>query len=861
MAGRQIPYTKKQLFDRTPMRPLTGRKLDEVAFPLGGIGTGMITLGGWGQLRDWEIRNRPAKGYRLPQAFFTLKAQVGKRSVTRVLQGPVGGSYMGDGHSVPTDAGQGLPHFREAAFSGRFPIATVRLKDPDVPLKVELEAFNPFIPLNEDDSSIPAAILIYRLHNPGKRTVKATVFGNLTNIVGEGDNVQRVNARKRSRGITGLHLRAEQAGVPAPDLGSMSLATTWKQTAVWPRWKDGRISKFWEAIAWSDTFPPRGEGHTDTGTIAARCTIKPGETVSIPFFITWYFPVFVHWRKPEGQPPATWRNHYASLWSDSWHVAAYTAGELPRLHAETKLFLDTLFESTLPTHVLDAVSSQVSILKTPTCLRLQDGTFYAFEGCSNTQGCCEGSCTHVWNYAQALPYLFPALQRSQREADWENSMQDDGFVTFRMPLPLGTKAEPSFHPAADGQMGTVMQAYREWLICGDDEWLQRIWPKAKKALEFAWVYWDADRDGVMEGMQHNTYDIEFYGPNTMMGSLYLGALRAGEEMAKVVGDTAAAATYRKLFERGSAWTDRELFNGEYYEQQVKPKAHLPWPDHLRAMAERHGSDDRFPWPKWQYGRGCISDQLIGQWYAEMLGLGYVYKRGHVRKALQSVFKHNWRSDLSDHPCLLRVYALNDEAGLLIGTWPRGERPGHAFYFADEVWCGIEYQVASHLIYEGMVEEGLAIVKGVRDRHTGERRNPWGEFECGHHYARSLASYAVLLALSGFQYSAPEGRIGFEPRISGDDFACLFSVASGWGLYRQKATGQGLQVNLSVRYGSLTLRTLEVGGTDIPVGTVTARVGGTKLDARVRRRRGRMTVTFGKAVTVSQGDVLQIAVSR
>jgi hypothetical protein len=337
----------------------------------------------------------------------------------------------------------------------------------------------------------------------------------------------------------------------------------------------------------------------------------------------------------------------------------------------------------------------------------------------------------------------------------------------------------------------------------------------------------------------------------------LGALRAGEEMARAVGDDAAAREYRKLFERGSEWTDKHLFNGQYYEQRVEPKAHLPWPDHLREMAERHGRDDKFPWPKWQYGKGCISDQLIGQWYAEMLGLGYVYRRGNVRKALQSVFKYNWRADLSDHPCLLRIYALNDEAGLLIGTWPKGERPGYAFYFADEVWCGIEYQVASHLIYEGMVEEGLAIVKGVRDRYDGERRNPWDEFECGHHYARSLASYAVLLALSGFRYSAPEKRMGFEPRVSADDFACFSSVASGWGLYEQATTRRGLQARLSVRYGSLTLRTLDIGGADIPTGVVTAAVGRTKVGARVRPQRGGVAVTFEHPVTIEEGESLRV----
>jgi len=857
MRHSHIPYTKQQLFGREPQARLTGRQLDEVAFPLGGIGTGMVSLGGWGQLRDWEIRNRPAKGAVVPHAFFTLKVHDGRRTVTRVLQGPVGGSYAGHGHSVSTSAGEGLPHFRQVSFEGRFPIAKVRLKDPTVPLEVELEAFNPFIPLNDQDSGIPVAILIYHLRNRGKRPVEATILGNLTNIVGEGREVKRINRGRRSRGLTGLFLSAEEGGRPAPDLGSMALTTPWAEASVWPRWRDGQLAKFWEEIAESDTFPPRGQGTTDTGTVTAHCRLKPGESVSIPFLITWHFPIFEHWHKPECGCAAAWRNYYATVWKDAWDAAAYTTANLERLHRETNLFRDTLFSSTLPAHVLDAVSANISILKSPTCLRLEDGTFYGFEGCSDTQGCCEGSCTHVWNYAQALPYLFPSLQRSVREAEWEHSMQEDGFVTFRMPLPLGARGTTDFHPAADGQMGTVMQTYREWLICGDDEWLRGIWPKAKKALEFAWKHWDGDRDGVMEGMQHNTYDIEFYGPNTMMGSLYLGALRAGELMAEAVGDDAAAGEYRALRERGSEWTDRRLFNGEYYEQRVNPSAHEAWPENLRRLAENQGRDGKYPWPKWQYGKGCVSDQLIGQWYAEMLDLGYLYDRAHVRRALQSIFRHNWRADLSDHPGLLRLYALGKEAGLLIGTWPKGERPGHAFYFADEVWCGIEYQVAAHLIYEGMVEEGLAIVRGVRDRHTGERRNPWNEFECGHHYARSLASYSVMLALSGFRYSAPEARMGFAPRLFAEDFACFFSVASGWGLYRQKMGKRGLEASVSVRHGSLTLRVLDVAFTPGPGRTVTAKVGGRDVQASVWKHGRGVRVLFDEAVRLEAGGSVRV----
>ncbi|NUQ00113.1 MAG: hypothetical protein HUU35_09700, partial [Armatimonadetes bacterium] len=812
----RLLYSRAALLESTPAPPLQGRQLDEVAFPLGGLGTGCVSLGGWGQLRDWEIRNRPAKGFQIPQAFFMLRCQTAAESITRVLQGPVGGSYVGDGRSLAYTAGQGLPHFREVSFEGRFPIATVRLTDPAMPVRVELEAFNPFIPLNDADSSLPVAILVYRLINRTRQPVTATVFGNLTNVIGDARQVHRRNEARRDASCQGLVLATAETPGDDPQLGTMALAAVAPRVEVLPRWPNqpwfGWLDHYWRQTALAPAFPPQvGQADGDTGTVAATVELRPGGTAEVPMIIAWHFPRVGHWRPQERDGcdcTPSWLNWYATQWDDAWAVASQTATELPRLRDETRLFRDTLYASTVPAVVLDAVSSQVSILKSPTCLRLPDGTFYGFEGCDNSAGCCEGSCTHVWNYAQALPYLFPALQRSMREADWTWSLQDDGYDTFRMPLPPGTRAEPTFHPAADGQMGTVMQAYREWLISGDTAWLRSIWPAAKRALEFAWRYWDADRDGVMEGMQHNTYDIEYYGPNTMMGSLYLGALRAAEEMARALGDP-VADEYRRLFEQGSAWTDAHLFNGEYYEQQVEPEAWRAWPETWQKQSiGRHGYDSLFAnWPKWQVGQGCLADQLIGQWYAEMLGLGALYDPEHVRRALRAIFANNWKADLSGHANPMRIYAVGAEAGLLICTWPHGQRPGDPSVYADECWSGIEYQVASHLIYEGWVEEGLRLVKGVRDRYTGERRNPWDEIECGHHYVRSMASYSLLLALSGFRYHAVERRLDLHPKLNANDFAVFFSVGSGWGLLRQRRERGKLTVAVEVRHGSLTVARL------------------------------------------------------
>jgi len=192
-------------------------------------------------------------------------------------------------------------------------------------------------------------------------------------------------------------------------------------------------------------------------------------------------------------------------------------------------------------------------------------------GCNDHAGCCEGSCTHVWNYEQATAHLFGLLSRSMREVEFGHATRDSGAMSFRVNLPLAHAQEFNV-AAADGQMGSVMKLYRDWRMSGDEEMLKRLWPHAKKAIQFAWIDggWDGDRDGVMEGCQHNTMDIEYYGPNPEVGTWYLGALRAAEEMAKHVGDDAFAKTCRDLFERGSKGYESTCFNGEYYEQKIVP---------------------------------------------------------------------------------------------------------------------------------------------------------------------------------------------------------------------------------------------------------------------------------------------------
>ena len=330
--------------------------------------------------------------------------------------------------------------------------------------------------------------------------------------------------------------------------------------------------------------------------------------------------------------------------ADSTASACYALQNWDRLYQETLRFKDALFSSTLPPVVLDAVSANISILKSPTVLRLEDASFYGFEGCHCNAGCCEGSCTHVWNYAYALPFLFPALERSMRDLDYRYDMRFDGKMGFRLQLPLG-RPFSDFHAAADGQFGGVIKAYRDWKICGHDAWLRGHWEAIKKSIEFAWRRtnedkWDPQKTGVLQGRQHHTLDTELFGPNSYLSGFYLAALKAGAEIAAYFGETSTAQEYRALFEKGKAWVDANLFNGAYYHQRIDVKDRSILEPFKEADAHYGSVEDAY-WDaehgeiKHQIAEGCHVDQVIAQWHANLCGLGEIFNPAQVRSALQA----------------------------------------------------------------------------------------------------------------------------------------------------------------------------------------------------------------------------------
>lgn len=854
----QIPYSENDLFAISEQRTYTGEALKEVALPLGGIGTGTVSLGGRGQLRDWEIFNRPGKGRTLPHtypAIFTRTAS--GKTKSRILESRHLPPFA-DGAGLSPDGVFGLPRFAKAVFKGEYPFATIEFSDPNVPLKIELTAFNPMIPLNEKDSAIPTAILRYKLTNDSKERVDATICWSMMNACGYDGTYKPWRGNEAFQGqkntfvddgaFRGIKMTHTKYQPEDQKFSSMALVTTHKDVTYLEAWNRGGwfddAQAFWDDFRADGEFSDNGihdesKEQADITSLGLKVSLAPGESAELPFILTWYFPNRNnYWNSEEAVKGAKLRNRYADLWADAWDVARYVVTNLDRLETESAKFRDALYSSTLPAIALDAAGANMSIARTTTCFWLDDDRFYAFEGCGCESGCCPLNCTHVWNYEQAVAYLYPRLERTMRVTDFKNNLWEQGKMAFRTLVPLGD-AKWDFHGAADGQMGCLLKYYREYLISGDVDFLKSLYPGAKQTMEFAWIEWDKDQDGVMEGIQHNTYDIEFEGPSTMMGTLYLGALKAMEKIATIMGDSQFASKCADLFEKGYKKYPELIYNGEFYVQPYDPASGL----------------------KYQFGEGCLSDQLLGQWFCEVVGLGHVLPPDQVRSSLEAIFKYNWKSDLSEHESIQRTYALNDEAGLLLCSWPNGGRPALPFVYADEVWTGIEYQVAANLIYEGLLDEGLAIVKGVRDRHEGIARNPWNEFECGHHYARAMASWSLILALSGFHYSAPEGWIEFAPKVNASDFRSFYSTGSGWGTYSQKLDGAKFTASIGVAYGDLELKsvTLEL-PSDCACTTVSASLAGSAIASTFQRTGDKVTVTLAQPARIATGVALEIKIA-
>ena len=785
--------------------------INKIALPVGGIGTGTISLGGIGDLRDWEIMNKPAKGFVGTQTgneapFFAIYTKTeGEDPKTRALMGPVDiNQYESKEGRGPNN--HGLPRFRECSFDAAYPFGQVNLSDPDMPVDVKVKAFNPFIPANADDSGIPIFILRYEVTNNTNKSMEVAISGSMANFIGSDGSEWRLdwkgdfipigalknkNQFKDQDGLKGIYMYSEGVRDDLETWGTMALSTPEKgevsyRTSLSQRGWGNDLLDFWDDFSADGILTEKAfEGsHTPRASLAVKHKLEPGESREFQFYITWHFPNRKAWATD------IIGNYYTTQYDDAWDVAKKTSPRIPVLEEKTIEFVSAFINADLPEVVKESALFNMSTLRTQTCFRTADGLFFGWEGTMDIVGSCMGSCTHVWNYEQTTPFLFGNLAKLQRTVEFGHATNEIGLMSFRVNLPI-ENAQKMNRAAADGQMGTIMKMYRDWQLSGDDELLRTLWPNVKKAIEFCWIPggWDADKDGVMEGCQHNTMDVEYFGPNPQMELWYLGALRAGSEMAAYVGDKSFSKTCERLFDNGSKWTDVNLFNGEYYIQDIRPPAD---PESVSSFLTVGMGSKELSNPSFQLGKGCLVDQLVGQYMSHICDLGYLVNEANVKTTLQSIMKYNYKSSMHDHFNNMRSYALGDEAALLMASFPYG-RPEVPFPYYSEVMTGFEYAAGIGMLYEGMYDNGLKVVANVRDRYDGRKRSPFDEAECGHHYARAMTAYGEVLALTGFHYSGVEKEMKFN-QIEGTYF---WANGSTYGTLKLKKQGEIMKISIEV----------------------------------------------------------------
>jgi non-lysosomal glucosylceramidase len=626
----------------------------------------------------------------------------------------------------------------------------------------------------------------------------------------------------------GEPLKSGERLVPGnPVWGTMTLGAFDDRAVALPGWATAdQIAAFLSAAKArpASTEAVSKPGETVNAAVAVPLTLAPGESRSVTFAITWHFPNVQRFHHSG--------NLYSRRWPDAAAVAGYLAENLDALWQRTELYHATLYQSNLPEEFLDAMASQSVILRGPTCFWSEDGYFGGFEG---SYGCCPLNCTHVWGYAQSHARLFPDVGQNMRISNFITYLYPSGETSYREHVPL-----PGW---IDGHCACIEAAYREYQLSPDRQFLEKIWPGVKKAMDWLIRTIDPGCEGMTHGHQWNTYDSAVSGANTFIGSHYLAALAASERMALVMQDSDSAGRWRAVRLSGMKNQDEKLWNGEYYIQIPAPK------------------------PAQDYNTGCHADQLLGQWWAHMLNLGYLYPKDRVRSAFESIMKYNFREKFAGFQQKPRRYIPDDEGGLIICTWPHGGRPKDFTVYSDEVWTGIEYAAAGTMIYEGLVDNARRIVRMARSRYDGRRRdgldsgpggNPFNELECGKFYARAMSSWSLLIASQGLVLEGPKGLLGFKPNWQPEDHRSLFTAPEGWGLFIQQRKDKEQTERIEVRHGRLRLKELVFALPDGVAATATVKIAGQTVPATLAQSGKEVRLALGQEVIVAEGEAVEVS---
>lgn len=804
------------------MTTYTGNKLDRLALPVGGIGTGTLSVGGRGQLRDWEIINHSSKGFAPRHAFFAVSARQEERTLDcRLLEGALPEAVYEGTSGCPAQL-PGVPRFSRVKCRTVYPFIEVALADAASPVEATLLSYNPFVPGDVEGSAWPVAVFEIELTNRTESEIEASVLLGCENFVGT-DGVDSLPCKQRNRSRisadlgavlmdgSDLPLDSELRGdfVIAVERGGGRFTSG---TGIRGTWGND-IRTLFEHFATHGEVTTPTKATTPLGSVCLARTLPAGKSDMWRFYVAWRFPNRLAWSQDPQEARPVVGNHYARLGADAWRILQKFKPVLPGLREASVRFADALAGSDLPEPIREAALANLPALRSQTLFQTPDGRFFGYEGGHRDKriGGTIGSCTHVWGYDLATSFLFPAIARSFRELQFGPSQHPDGAISFRTALPL-KEALRYEKVAADGHLASIIGFYRDANLASNPNWARALWPRVRQAILFCWQEgsWDANKDGVMEGCQHNTMDVDYYGPNPLMQSLYVTALRCGAELSIRFGDTELMETCHRLAGAGARYLEKQLFNGEYFEQQI-PRSTIGMKIDPRLACGRTGYRHQ---PDYQIGPGVLIDQMMGGLHACVCGVAEPASASIIHKALKSVIRYNYRRHIGRELNHMRAFALGQEPGVLMATWPRDGNPAIPFPYYCEVMTGFEHALAAHLLYHGEEAQAIQVIASLRSRYTGNQRNPFNEAEWGNHYARALASWGSVWAWTGQHYSAQSGELSF--RDPGQHVVWPWFAGEGWGTIEITPGPRDYTGMVTVCHGTVRIGLLRIGSFSTPL---------------------------------------------
>lgn len=830
-----------------------------IGMPVGGLHAGTVYVGGDGRLWLWQIYNETFEGaqegidpkivnWNDGTTVRKIRARDGSAYVEpaiannrRILEQGFAVKVVLNGKTFIKELSE--EHWEDISFKPAYPIADIQYRSKDFPVTVNLKVYSPFIPLDAENSALPATILRLDIRNTTTSPMKVSVLGwmengvnKLTGLEKTGKRINKASADSASVSIFSSFEPAEEKLKEALDYGTMCFSLQGTSGLVQCRTEPWPVKeKHFEGQALTEANAEAPEKLV--AGIRLSQDLAPGKSLKADYSVSWHFNN-ANPKLKKIVKDAEEGFHYAKRFKDAAAVSNYLNSNFKKLTTQTELWSETWNNSTLPHWFLERTFLNIGTLATANTYRFADGRFWSWEGV----GACAGTCTHVWQYAHSVARIFPELERDlrQRVDLGVGFKEDSGAIIFR--------AENESRPAIDGQAGTVLRFYREHQMSKDAAFLNHNWPKIKKAVQFM-LDQDKNGDGMTDTPMENTLDAVWEGEIAWIVGLCIAAASAAQQMAEEVGDRSFAAVCEKYVRDGSRNMEKELFNGEYF---------IHRPD-AKEGRKKLGSYNT-----------CHIDQVYGQSWAFQVGLPRVIGKEKTVAALKALWKYNFTMDVGPYIKTHtggRPYALAGEGGMVMNTNPHnepkpfGEDVTWQLGYFHECMSGFEHQVAAHLMAEGMVEESLILTRVIQDRYHASKRNPFNEIECSDHYARAMASYGTFISACGFEYHGPKGYIRFAPKWNKADFKAPFTSAAGWGTYSQKKTGQKQVHRLELKYGELKLEKITLEKVDeAAVKSLSAMIGSQHIPVTFKQEGNAIFIASARSMTIKENEFLTLSIS-